>query len=326
MKNTVLIGLFFLLAVVSNAQNIDDVGKIALSVVMPRNTDKLKSSEFEKLESKIQQITAKNGIAGNGYNTNFVIVPKFEIFEDETLNAGLTLKKYIKGELSLYVSQVDNSLIYNSTAISVKGVGEEKDKAILNAIANINVNNEDLNKFFIESKEKIIQYYANHCEQIIDKADALIKKQQYEEAIGLLLIVPEEVSICYQKIQIKSIEAYLAYQDSRCKETILKAKAKIANKDLYTALNLLSDIDPKSNCYADSEHLISKIGEEFTKNADREYNDNKELIKKEIEERKQRFETSSNIEVARINAIKELAISFYKNKPSDNPNSIYLVR
>jgi hypothetical protein len=326
MKNKVFIVTFLFSSIISIAQNIDDIGKIALSVVMPTNTDKLKPSEFAKLESKIQQLTAKNGVSGSDYSTNFVIAPKLEIFENEVLNSGLSVKTYIKGELSLYVSQVNNSLIFNTTTISIKGVGENKDKAILNAISHIDVNSKELNSFFTEAKEKIIQYYEINCEQISNKADALIKKQEYNEAIGLLMSVPEEVSSCHQKIQVKSVEAYLAYQNNRCNQTILLAKTQIASKDLYTALISLTDIDSKSSCFKDAEILISKIEKEYTAISEREYKDNKELISKEFEERKLRYQTEEAIESSRINAIKEIAMSYYQNRNQRIPNSTYIIR
>lgn len=325
MKKIVIILSFLFLNGILVAQNIDDIGKIALSVVMPTNTDKLKVNEFAKLESRIQQITAKHGISGSDYNTNFVISPKFEIFENEVLNAGLSVKTYIKGELSLYVSQVSNNLIFNTSTITVYGVGSNKDQAILNAIANIDINNAELNAFFIESKEKIIQYYINNCEQISNKADAFIKKQDYQEAIGLLLSVPEEVTSCYEKIQVKSIQAYLAFQDQRCKEIILLAKTQIANKDLFTALKNIGGIDPKSNCFNEAENLIAKIEKEYAKISERDYIDNKELIMKEFEERKDRYESISKIESARINAIKEIALSYYQNRPQNN-SGVYIIR
>lgn len=326
MKNILFIVTFLFSSIISMAQNIDDIGKIALSVVMPANTDKLKPSEFAKLESKIQQLTAKHGISGSNYNTNFVIAPKFEIYEDEVLNSGLSVKTYLKGELSLYVSQVSNSLIFNTVSIPVKGIAENRDKAILNAISNIDVNNKDLNSFFTEAKGKIIQYYENNCEQISNKADALIKKQEYQEAIGLLMSVPEEVSSCHQKIQVKSVEAYLAYQNNRCEQTIQLAKTQIASKDLYTALISLTEIDPKSTCFKEAETLIYKIEKENTRISEREYNDKRELIRNEFKERKQRFQTEASLESARINAIKEIAISYYRNSNQSVPNSIYIVR
>ena len=313
MKKPLFIVTFLFLSLISMAQNIDDIGKIALSVVMPTNTDKLKPSEFAKLESKIQQLTAKHGISGSDYNTNFVIAPKFEIYEDEVLNAGLSVKTLVKGELSLYVSQASNSLIFNTVSLIIKGVGENRDKAILNAISNIDVNNKDLNTFFVEAKEKIIQYYMSNCEQISNKADALIKKHDYQGAIGLLMTVPEEVS-CYDNIQQKTIEAYKAYQNQKCSMQIQEAKTTLAKNYYRDALDILSQIDPSANCYKEAETLIKKAEDKVDAQARNQF-----AIRMKI------YNDNIALENQRIQAAKEIAIEYYRNQPKPATNNYLLL-
>ncbi|MBL4746511.1 MAG: hypothetical protein JKY08_09120 [Flavobacteriaceae bacterium] len=320
MRKIKLTAIFLMLSIGAFAQSIDDIGKIALSVVMPSNTDNISSREFSKLKSKIQQLTAKNGISGNGYNSNFVIYPKFEIFEEETLDAGLTSKVLIMGELSLYVSQTENNLIFNTISIPVKGIGNTKDKAILSAISRINTRDTELNAFFLESKSKIINYYENNCDLIASKANAFIKKQQYQEAIGLLMTVPEEVSSCYQAVQDITVKAYIAYQNNRCSTAILKAKSKIAIKDIKTALDYLSGIDPDSKCFIQSDRLITEIETEITRLDEREYSNERARLQQEIKEERLRRETKNKLELVRINAIKEIAISYYRNKGMQTTN------
>lgn len=63
-----------------------------------------------------------------------------------------------------------------------------------------------------------------------------------------------------------------------------------------------------------------------TRISERVYNNKKELIRREFAERKQRYQTEASIESARINAIKEIAMSYYQNRNQSVPNSIYIVR
>jgi len=67
---------------------------------------------------------------------------------------------------------------------------------------------------------------------LLKKSDSYVKMQQYEQALGLLMSVPEEVSSCYNQIQDKAIEAYKAYQTQRCSELIQKDK----NNDLQVII------------------------------------------------------------------------------------------
>ena len=58
------------------AQSSSDIGKIALSVIMPENVDGLDVSQLSKMETKITQIVSSTGLAASGYNNNFVIYIK----------------------------------------------------------------------------------------------------------------------------------------------------------------------------------------------------------------------------------------------------------
>lgn len=307
-----------------------DIGKIALSVVMPSNTDQIQYKEFEKLKSKIQQMASLNGVSGDGYYSNFVIYPKFEIFEQETVDAGLTPKTYVKGELSLYVSQVNNNLIFNSTFIHISGVGNNREKAILNAISRVNTRDTKLAPFFTEAKAKIIDYYQSNCDLIASKAKALVKKQQYQQAIGLLMSVPEEAQSCYQKIQDETVNAYIAYQNNLCSTTILDAKSQIAKDDYSQALITLSKIDPSSKCYTDAETLVAKIDKQIESDKQQAYNDRQKDIKQRIAERKEIRGNQQQLELARINALKEIASSYYNaqsRKKESQPNSnVYIIK
>ena len=69
----ILTGLVFS----SFAQSTNDLGKIALSVIMPENVDGLDVSQLSKMETKITQIVSSTGLAASGYNNNFVIYPIF---------------------------------------------------------------------------------------------------------------------------------------------------------------------------------------------------------------------------------------------------------
>ena len=54
--------------------------------------------------------------------------------------------------------------------------------------------------------------------------------QDYEQALGVLMTVPEEVS-CYSKIQEKSIEVYKSYQIQKCKAQLQEARIQIASNN-----------------------------------------------------------------------------------------------
>jgi tetratricopeptide (TPR) repeat protein len=296
------------------AQTADDVGKIALSVVMPDNVEGLTVAQLSKLESKIRQIATKAGLAASGYNQTFVIYPQFAVYESKVVEGGMQNIMTVTVELSLFIKQVSNNLLFSSVSRQLKGSGKSEEIAITNVISQIPVSDEAFTSFIDDAKQKIIQYYEANCDEIVKKADNYIKMQQYEQALGLLMSIPEEISACYDKILSKSIDTYKAYQKQVCSENLLKAKTLVASMDYNEALNVLSEIDPSTDCFKEALTLVKSI--ENKVNAEN---------KKQWDFQMKQYNNAVSLEKQRINAVKEIAVSYYKSQPT-SVHYNYIVR
>lgn len=287
------------------AQTTNDVGKIALSVVMPDNVEGLNTSQLSKLETKISQIVIASGLAASGYNNNFVVYPKFAIYETNIVEGGMQNITVITSELSLFIKQVDNNMMFSTISKSLKGSGNSKELAITNAISKIPSNDPEFKTFIETGKIKIIKYYETKCEDIIKKSDGFVKMQKFEEALGLLMSVPEEVSSCYNQIQDKSIIAYKAYQTQKCSELIQKAKTTLATNDFVGALNILADLDPSATCFKEAQTIAKTAEAKVTAEE-----------KKRWDFQMKQYDDEVSLEKQRINAIKDIAVSYYKSQPT----------
>lgn len=299
----IIIAIFF-----SNnlfAQTTNDIGKIALSVVMPENAEGLNTSQLSKLETKISQIVIASGLAASGYNNNFVVYPKFAIYETNLVEGGMQNITVITSELSLFIKQVDNNIMFSTISKSLKGSGNSKELAITNAISKIPSNDPEFKTFIETGKTKIIKYYETKCEDIMKKSDGFVKMQKFEDAIGLLMNVPEEVSSCYNQIQDKSIIAYKAYQAQKCSELIQKAKTTLASNDFVGSLNILADIDPSATCFKEAQTIAKTAEAKVTAEE-----------KKQWDFQMKQYNDEVSLEKQRINAIKEIAVSYYKSQPT----------
>lgn len=314
MKNLYFALIILALSLTSFGQSTNDVGKIALSVVMPENVDGLNISQLSKLETKISQIVTVSGLASSGYNNNFVIYPKFAIYESNIVEGGMQNITVVTAELSLFIKQVDNNLLFSTISKPLKGSGSSKELAITNAISKITTNDPDFKTFIETGKLKIIAYYETKYVDIIKKSDSYVKMQQYEQALGLLMSVPEEVSSCYNQIQTKAIEAYKAYQTQKCSELIQKAKISLAGNDYIGALNILSEIDPSATCFNEAQ-TIAKSAETKVKAEE----------KKQWDFQMKQYNDDVSLEKKRIEAIKEIAVSYYKSQPT-SVNYNYIVK
>jgi hypothetical protein len=303
MKTFYSLMIAFGLAVTSFAQSTTDVGKIALSVVMPENVDGLDISQLSKLETKICQIVTMSGLAASGYNNNFVIYPKFAIYESKIVEGGMQNIAVVTVELSLFIKQVDNNLLFATISKPLKGSGSSIELAITDAIAKVPTTNPEFKAFINTGKAKIIQYYETMCADIISKSDGYVKMQQFEQSLGLLMTVPEEVSSCYEQVQKRAIKAYKAYQTQRCAELIQRAKTSLAGNDYVGALNILSEIDPSAACFNEAQSL----GRSAEGKVDAEERRQWDLQMKQ-------YDDAVSLEGQRIEAVKEIAVSYYKSQ------------
>ncbi len=278
-----------------------DVGKIALNVVVPQSYEGLTPAQLSKLQSKITRVATANGMSGSGMGT-FVLYPKVELY-DEVVVEGMKNITVVEGEVTLFVKQLDNNVIFSTYSRTLKGSGFSKSKAVTDLIKKIPTRDPKVAAFLKEAKEKIIAYYEAKCDDIIAKADNQVKMQQYKSALGTLMQVPEEVS-CYSRISDKAVEVYQAYSEQHCKEQMQAAKASAANNDYRSCLYALSQIDPSSSCSKDAESLMKQMAAKV---------DAEE--KKEWDFMMKRYNDSVSLEKQRINAVKEVASAYYKSQP-----------
>jgi hypothetical protein len=251
--------VLFLSFVLCFAQETGDIGKIALSIIIPDNIQELNATQKQRLEAKITQITAAAGLAASGYDQSFVIYPKFAVNSADVVETGMQDLHKITAEISFYIKQAATNMVFASTSKQVVGTGKTRSDALSNAISKLPNKDAELTKFIEEGKGKIISYYESKCGDIISKANALVKRQEYEEAIYELLAVPEECSSCYAKVSVKAVEAFNAYQDKMCDEQMQNAKTKFAAKDYNAALDILAEINPGASCFSKSQDMIMLI-------------------------------------------------------------------
>ena len=302
MKNIYLVITASLLTLIAKAQTSDEIGKISLAVVMPTYMENLDDSQLAKLDNKISQIVTTAGLSDSGYGNNFVIYPKFTLLETSVVEGGMQNITVVSAELNLFVKQVDNNILFATMVKNIRGSGSSKSLAINNAISKINASDVDYKSFIEKSTTKIIQYYESKCADILKKSDGLVKTQQYEQALGLLMSVPDVVS-CYSQVQVKAIDAYKGFQKQHCVKQMQLARNAIATNDYAGTLTLLSKIDPDSPCFEDVQSLVKTI--ETKVNAEQ---------KRQYDFELKQYNDAVSLERQRINAIKDIAVSYYKSQ------------
>ncbi len=306
MKNIIFI-IFLAVASSAFAQQEDSNSAIAVSVAFTNQAESLSLSLQEKLRNKVAQILSRGGVAAEGWAQDFVVYPKINIYDEQTIG-GTQNKVFVKAELSLYMKQTDNDLLFSSVAQTITGSGTNKETALSQAIGSIRPDSKDLQSFVAEGKKRILDHYAKNCNQFLNKARTYAQLGEYGEAFVQLFQVPVQAEDCYAKAQKEMQVVYLAWQKNNCQRGIQNAKAAIAVQDWNLALEYLTTIDPASSCFAEAGQLVSKIEGKVNEEAMRNWNFLMTVYKDSVELEKYRMNTA--VEIARACA-------------SRKPNNIY---
>ena len=243
------------------SQSADDIGKIALHVVLPEeyspNFENLGPRELKKIKSKITSIASRNGVAGAGLG-NFVIYPVLNIYEEEVLEGGLEHQTIIRAEFSLFIQQISNGQIYGEATIDLEGFGRDRSRALSRAIQGINIRDRAWKAMINESKQKIIDYYELRCSDIQVEAEGKSKTEDYLGALITLMQVPVEVG-CYREIVNRAVEFYDYHIELECQQKIAAAKVLKTQDKWDQAAGLLFGILPHYGCYNSATLVLKEI-------------------------------------------------------------------
>ncbi|MDI3525977.1 MAG: hypothetical protein PWR03_160 [Tenuifilum sp.] len=238
----------------------DDMGRIALAALVPDQAENIPQGAKQMLVNKMSRIATQNGLGATAANPRFCIVPLVTVIGKEITPTAPPMQA-VNLEVTFYIVDAASQNIFSQTSINVKGVGRTEDKAFIQALKNINVRSGQFKGFVEKGKEKIIEYYNSQCDVVLKGAQALAGQQKYEEALFVLLSVPDVCRECFDKSMDLSIDIYKQYANQKCTEYLAGAKAAWANMNTDKAAEYLSKITPDMECYDDAAQLVEEIKE-----------------------------------------------------------------
>jgi hypothetical protein len=305
MKKIILLSVFICSFVTNNIFSQSQIGNIAFSLVMPDEIDGFDQNQLVKLESKIIQATTNVGVAGKGFYSDFILYPTVTINEIENHSQSMKNTISISIDLGIFIKSVADGRIFSSYSKTLVGVGTNKNSALNNALNDFDPKAKDISDFYVNAADKILKYFESKCDDFISKADSYAKMGKYDEAIGLLMSIPNISSTCFNKVKTKSIEIYKLHLNKTCNSLVLSAKGLYANGEVESAIKTLCLIDPTSQCFNEAKDLLSKIEKEL-----------KEKEKEEFKTKLKIYQDEFELEKLRISAIKDIAIAYYSRNPS----------
>lgn len=266
------------------------------------------------LLDKLNRIITRYGVSGKGTDQMSPFVLTAHAIE-EGMETTATAPPHTVVTLSVtfYVGNGVDGQLFASKAITVKGVGDDKDKAYAAAFRKINVDDPDIAYVIYEGEQKITDYYNKRSSELIASAEAMASGGNYADAYSQLLQIPP-VSPQYEAAQ-KLIAEYAAREsDSTNEQLITSARAAWAaapnEEGAAEARRILAGMTNISKEKAEkAEKLLTEIGNRLQAVDDREAKAQADREAQEIKAEARREARQHQLNMAQIRAATKVAVA-----------------
>lgn len=249
--------LTFALGIGSYSQNCD----IHLMAINADQDDRIPTSSQEYLFNKLCTAISGNGISASSNYAQFFVaaraLPLYEqIVQGPPSQIALTLS------LNLYIGDIFGEKIFNRISFEIRGVGESKERAFLNAIRMLNKNNTRIAEFLNNGKKHILNYYDTEYTNILKEAKRAAQLRNYPRALFLLCAVPT-CSSGYNAVSAELTAIYKEYINYNCDRLLMQARnAWAVSPDQQGAQEvaaILNQLEPDASCYGEAMSLYKEV-------------------------------------------------------------------
>lgn len=294
MKRFLLISLLScLLGGMACAQDCD----IHLMAIEANPDGEMPEAAGEYLFNRLCTAVTGDGISATGQYAQFFIAAKALPLYEQAVT-GAPVKTALTLSLNLYIGDYWGEKVFDRMSLEIRGVGESRERAYLNAFRSLNKNNQQVANFLEKGKQRIIAYYDAEYNNIIREAQRESALRNYERALFLLGAVP----VCcngYDAVADELVKTYHEYIDYNCDRLLMRARNAWAvhpdQRGAAEAARILNQLEPDAACYGDAMDLYREIKDKMKDDWNFEM---REKYKDSIKLRKQTIEAARAVGVA----------------------------
>lgn len=284
---------------------------LALRVVVEDMVEPFPAAAKTQMENKLTTLLAQNGIASTDWQSQFVITA-FVVPQTKDIISSAPTQIAETMDVTFYIADVYNQLVFSTTTLPAKGVGNTEAKSYMDALRHINLSSSKLTAFVKEGKDKIVNYYNTQAPVIMEKAMNLAKMKDYNQALFLLATIPAECD-AFSQANAKGLEVYQMYIDFECQKNLAAARAAWSAaqnaKGAAAAGEYLQLIYPDAACYDDAMNL---------------YNEIKAKVLDDWKFEMKKYQDSVDLEKQRITAWREVGVAYGQHQQPTTTNIGFL--
>ncbi len=282
--------------------------EINIGVAIP-NDGQVSEKSLRMLDSRLKREVSSCGVSSTQWG-DFFLVPKLTVASEETIETGMKKIFSMEIDMTLSIEQLATGTNYGSETWTLKGTGDTRDKAMLNAFNNWR-GGSTFSSYIDKSKRSIEEYFVSNRQALLNKASQKAKAGEYDEALAILSSYPTNLQGSDAVIaqMTKIYEQMLA---NECGLAIQQARSALAINDYGTAAYYLAQIKPDSPCVTESHKLQDRIRSQSKQDQDEEYA--RQQAEADRAERREgaRLRSAERLEKARIKAVSDIAKAYYQ--------------
>ncbi|MBO4574074.1 MAG: hypothetical protein J5708_01960 [Bacteroidales bacterium] len=286
------------------AANLDDKQRICITAFMDPEIE-IPATAQKILLDRMNKAILKNGL-GSSEGERFIMTANVNQLDVET-TATAPVMYVVELEATFFIGDGIDGTLLSQGSINVKGADDSEEKAYLDAIKKIKVNDPAFKRMITIAKENIVNYYNTKCNFIISGAQTMAKNQQYDDAIFELTRVPDICEECYKRSMQEAAAVYQKKIDEEGATLISQARSEWSKGQNRAAADkagaYLVKINPQSKAYAEGVALFNQMD-----------NSIKAKDQQAWDYKMQKQQNDANIEQARIEAAKEVAVAQANSK------------
>lgn len=293
-------------------------GRVSFFPVVNNQSDIMPKAIAELLESKMHQAIASSGYGSAKMADRFVVVAKPAVIsKDVAPTTPPRINQQV--EITFIVGDVIENKVYASCSSDFSGIGMTEIKAWQSALTQLKPTDTVIKRMFAEAYSKIEAYYSTNCKSMMAKAESLAARGQFDEAISLMVNIPDVCHDCFASAQHKAVELYQQKIDSEGAVLLSKAKSEWAaaqNSDgANIALGYLSQINSNSSLYSEKEILLQTIASKLSSDEQRRIEEEQKRYNDELYLRQTEQNQSHKRQMAVIAACRSVAEKWAENQP-----------
>ncbi len=303
----ILLGAWSSLSAQNTEWSMDDMGRIALTPILPDQAEGVSATTNQNLLNRLQRVATQEGLGAVSRDSRFLLVVNMDVI-DKNITATAPPMVAMNVDLSLLIVDYETKNTFSSAVVSLRGAGQNETKATMQALKGLRTNDPELRRFMADGKRKIIEWYNAQCDFIIKKAQTEAAMQNFDQALYTLVTVPEVCKDCYFRAMDEAAVIYDQYMDFLCERNLQAAKSTwIANPNMRGAnavIPYLSALQPDASCFDEAESLVDEIRQKVRQDEQRDWNF---MLKQ--------WDDGVSLQSQRIEAMRQVGVAYGNNQP-----------